>query len=314
MPINYLIKAQDISKHYAGKTALNKISLKIRKGQVFGLLGPNGAGKTTFIRILNGILKPDSGTLIIEGKGIDESTTGLIGYLPEERGLYKKMKVLEHLIYLGQLKGLSKNDALEKATIWLRKFGIEDWHSKTIEELSKGMAQKIQFIATVLHDPTLLILDEPFSGFDPVNTELIKQELLELKKNGTTIILSTHNMNSVEELCDEIALLHQSEIVLQGKIDEVKAQYKKNEFEVVFDGNMISFSTSLWTSFELLKHETLENKRIKVKVAANNGQCVNDLIAALLPTCKIWSVTEFMPSMHEIFIETVGKKSEEIQA
>ena len=308
--MKYLIRASKVSKTYADHVALDRISLKIPKGKITGLLGPNGAGKTSLLRILNGIIRPDEGKIIFEGEELEGLNSRKIGYLPEERGLYRKMKIQDQLVYLGQLKGLSKSEATEKCTEWLDHFELSGWKNRTIEELSKGMAQKIQFIATVLHEPQLLILDEPFSGFDPINTEIIKRELLQMKKNGCTIILSTHNMNSAEELCDHVILLNQGKKVLEGSIDEIKNKFKKNEFEIIFDGNMISFTNALWTAFELIEHETLENKSIRVRVGATQGQAINELVAVLLPTCKIWSVTEFIPSMHEVFLDSVGIKKE----
>jgi ABC-2 type transport system ATP-binding protein len=303
--MEYIIEALHLEKSFSGHKALNDVSLNIPKGSIFGLLGPNGAGKTTFIRCLNRILLPDSGDIKINNKKITEQTRLAIGYLPEERGLYKKMKVGEHLIYLARLKGLSKYKAESQTNHWLDKFGISDWKNKTIEELSKGMAQKIQFIATVIHNPQVLILDEPFSGFDPVNAKLIKQEILEQQRNGVSIILSTHDMSSVEELCTHIALLNHGCIVLEGEINEVKKRYAKKEFEIVFDGNMISLTSALWTSFQLVSHEKLKNGRLKVVVSAAGNSEVNDLIKAIVPSCKIWSVVEKVPSMNEIFIEQV---------
>ena len=308
--MKYLIRATKVSKKYADHTALDRVTLKVPKGKITGLLGPNGAGKTSLLRILNGIILPDSGKVLLEGGQLEGLNSHKIGYLPEERGLYRKMKIQDQLVYLAQLKGLQKIDALEKSERWLEKFDLMEWKDRTVEELSKGMAQKIQFISTVLHEPQLLILDEPFSGFDPINAQLIKQELLRMKEEGCTIILSTHNMSSVEELCDHVVLLNRGRKVLEGSLEKIKSKYKKNEFEIIFDGNMISFTTALWTAFELIHHETLENKSIKVRVAAADGQSINELVAVLLPSCKIWSVTEFIPSMHDVFLQAVGVSNE----
>lgn len=306
--MEYIIEALDVEKSFSGHKALNGVSLNIPKGEIFGLLGPNGAGKTTFIRCLNSILLPDAGQIKINNKEVSEDTRLTIGYLPEERGLYKKMKVGEHLVYLARLRGLSKTEAETQTSYWLNKFDINAWVNKYIEELSKGMAQKIQFIATVIHKPEVLILDEPFSGFDPVNAELIKQEILEQQANGVSIILSTHNMSSVEELCTHIALLNHGNIVLEGEINDVKTRYAKKEFEIVFDGNMISLTGALWTGFEIVSHEKLRNGRLKVVVSATGENELNELVKAILPSCKIWSVVEKIPSMHEIFIEQVKDK------
>ena len=226
--MKYIIKANKVVKRYSKHTALNKVCVKIPKGSIYGLLGPNGAGKTTLIRLINQISKPDEGEILFFNKPLTEEHISKIGYLPEERGLYKKMKIGEQAMYLAQLKGMSKTEAKEKLTEWFDKFDILDWWDSKVEDLSKGMAQKVQFIVTVVHEPELLILDEPFSGFDPINTELIKQEILELKKKGTTIIFSTHNMQSVEEICDHITLINQSEILIDGPVDVIKKQFSRN--------------------------------------------------------------------------------------
>jgi ABC-2 type transport system ATP-binding protein len=237
--------------------ALNNVSIKIPKGSIYGLLGPNGAGKTTFIRIINQITKPDKGEILFYNQPLTEIHTQKIGYLPEERGLYKTMKVGEQAIYLAQLKGMNRAIARKKLTEWFDKFDILNWWNKKVEDLSKGMAQKVQFIVTVVHEPELLILDEPFSGFDPINTELIKQEILELKNKGATIIFSTHNMQSVEEVCDHITLINKSETVIEGPINEVKRRFSNNTYDIHFTGNMISFTNALWTDFELLKKKEI---------------------------------------------------------
>ena len=226
----------DVTKKFGDFTALNSVSLDIPQGQIFGLLGPNGAGKTTLIRIINQITMPDSGTILLNGKPLSDDSIGKIGYLPEERGLYKKMKVGEQALYLAKLKGLSESQATKELKEWFVKFGIQGWWNKKVEELSKGMAQKIQFIITVLHKPELLILDEPFSGFDPVNVNLIRKEILDLKNSGTTIILSTHNMESVEELCDNLALINKSNLVITGEVEKIRREYGNNQVEVLYRG------------------------------------------------------------------------------
>jgi ABC-2 type transport system ATP-binding protein len=309
--MKYVIEALQVEKSFSGHKALNRISLNIPKGEIFGLLGPNGAGKTTFIRCINRIQLPDSGEIKINNKEITDETRLSIGYLPEERGLYKKMKVGDHLRYLARLKGMSKAEAATQTSYWLSKFLIQEWENKSIEELSKGMAQKIQFIATVIHKPEVLILDEPFSGFDPINAELIKQEILEQQASGVSIILSTHNMSSVEELCTHIALLNHGNIILEGEINDIKTRYAKKEFEIIFDGNMMSLTGALWTGFQIVSHEKLKSGRLKVVVSATGNAEVNDLIKAILPNCKIWSVAEQIPSMHEIFIDQVKNTEEE---
>lgn len=308
--MDYIVEARNIEKSFSGHQALSNVSFAIPKGKIFGLLGPNGAGKTSFIRCLNGILIPDAGELIFNGGQTSNDTLCKIGYLPEERGLYKKMKVQDQLMYLAQLKGLSKSKAQSNTQYWLEKFDIGSWKNKKIEELSKGMAQKIQFIATVIHDPDLLILDEPFSGFDPINTEIIKNEIIEQQQKGVSIILSTHNMNSVEELCDYIVLLNKGKVLLNGEISAVKLKHSKKEFEIIFDGNMISFTTALWTGFELISKEKLENKRLKVVVSSTSNTGINELLKAVLPSCKIWSVHEKIPSMHQIFINQINKAAQ----
>ena len=310
MAVKYIIKAHKVVKRYHNHTALNKVSIKIPKGSIYGLLGPNGAGKTTFIRLINQISKPDKGEILFCNKPLTEEHIQKIGYLPEERGLYKKMKVGEQAMYLAQLKGMSKVEAKRNLTEWFDKFDILDWWDKKVEDLSKGMAQKIQFIVTVVHEPELLILDEPFSGFDPINTELIKQEILELKKKGTTIIFSTHNMQSVEEICDHITLINQSETIIEGPIEEVKKQFSKNTYVIHFIGNMITFTNALWTSFDLLKKEEISKTEYKVTVSPNGQNSINELIQNIVHGCKIKSVYESSAKMHDIFIKAVAQSNE----
>ena len=304
-----IISAQNIVKRYADHTALDDVSIDIPKGSVFGLLGPNGAGKTSFIRIINQITHPDEGTLLFNGEKLKRSDVEKIGYLPEERGLYKKMEVGEQCLYLARLKGLSLNEAKKRLKYWFEKFEIQGWWNKKIEDLSKGMAQKIQFIVTIIHEPELLILDEPFSGFDPINSNLIRDEILELNKKGITIIFSTHNMNSVEEMCSHIALINKSKKVLGGEVNDIKNSYKQNIFEIGFEGEMIGFTNAMWTGFELLE-EKLEKKpfedyhKVKVKMIDHD---VNELLKRVINEVKIRYVKEDIPTMNDIFIQTVSQ-------
>ncbi|MCO6499013.1 MAG: ATP-binding cassette domain-containing protein [Vicingus serpentipes] len=299
-----LLHVKRVYKSYANHQALHNISLHISEQSIFGLLGPNGAGKTTLIRIINQITAPDKGEVFFMKELLAPKHIAQIGYLPEERGLYKKMKVGEQALYLAQLKGMDKGEAKYKLKEWFQKFEIEGWWDKKIEELSKGMAQKVQFITTVLHEPKLLILDEPFSGFDPINTNLIKKEILELREKGSTIIFSTHNMESVEEICDDIALINKSKKILEGKVSDIKEAYKSNVFEITFLGNMIAFSNALWTAFEILESGQ-ENGRMKVVIRANKVSDVNQLIKTIVNDVQILSVHEITPSMNDIFIQKV---------
>jgi ABC-2 type transport system ATP-binding protein len=301
-----ILEAKNIVKKYANHTALNGVDISIETGSIFGLLGPNGAGKTSFIRIINQITAPDSGNILFKGSPLNEKHISQIGYLPEERGLYKKMKVGEQALYLAQLKGLSKAEAKRKLREWFEKFEITAWWDKKVEELSKGMAQKVQFVVTVLHEPKLLILDEPFSGFDPINTNLIKAEIQDLRKKGTTVIFSTHNMASVEEICDNIALIHQSKKILDGAVSSIKEQFKKNIYEIEFKGNMISFTNALWTGAELIEHT--ENKgftKAQIKLAPNTN--TNNILQGLIPHVEIHGLREILPSMNDIFIQQVSE-------
>ncbi len=299
-----LLHVKRVYKSYADHKALHNVSLHIKEQSIFGLLGPNGAGKTTLIRIINQITGPDKGEVLFQKEKLAQKHIAQIGYLPEERGLYKKMKVGEQALYLAQLKGMDKGEAKYKLNQWFEKFEINEWWDKKVEELSKGMAQKVQFITTVLHEPKLLILDEPFSGFDPINTNLIKKEILELRDNGSTIIFSTHNMESVEEICDDIALINKSRKILDGKVSEIKEAYKSNVFEIVFVGNMIAFSTALWTGFEILESDQI-NGRMHVKIRAAKSSDVNQLIKTIVNDVQILSVHELTPSMNDIFIQKV---------
>jgi len=302
-----ILHVKRVYKTYAEHKALHNVSIHIDKQRIFGLLGPNGAGKTTLIRIVNQITGPDQGEIFFEGEKLAPKHISQIGYLPEERGLYKKMKVGEQALYLAQLKGMSKYEAKTKLNHWFEKFEITNWWDKKVEELSKGMAQKVQFITTVLHEPKLLILDEPFSGFDPINTNLIKKEILELREKGSTIIFSTHNMESVEEICDDIALINKSRKILDGKVSEIKNQFKTNIYEIVFKGNLISFTNALWTGFELLDTKKQEDNIIAKVKGIRKDSSVNVLIGAVLNDITIVSVNEHIPTMNEIFIQKVNE-------
>jgi len=300
----YLFEAQDVTKQYAGHKALDKVSISVPEGSIFGLLGPNGAGKTTLIRIINDIIAPDSGKLLFKGKEATSKMVEQIGYLPEERGLYKKMKVGEQALYLAQLKGLSKKEATKRLKEWFEKFEINSWWNKKVEELSKGMQQKIQFIVTVVHDPKLLIFDEPFSGFDPINVNLLKDEILKLRDNGATIIFSTHNMESVEELCDHIALIDRSKKILEGKMKEIKEAYKTNSFEIAYKSSGSNLSTVLKNGYEVLT-QWQDDEMSRAKIRIKNNDNPNKLLKELIPHIEIHSFNEILPSMNEIFIRKV---------
>lgn len=297
-----IITCSNITKKFGKFTALNSVSLDIPKGEIFGLLGPNGAGKTTLIRIINQITLPDSGELLFNGAPIRPDAVESIGYLPEERGLYKKMKVGEQAIYLARLKGMSTRQATAELKEWFVKFGIQGWWDKKVEELSKGMAQKIQFITTVMHKPQLLILDEPFSGFDPVNVNLIRKEILALKEHGTTIILSTHNMESVEELCDSIALINKSNLVITGKVDEIRRQYGNNHVEVIYRGeNPVDVAMAPVSVVSDERYKGNRRAVLDVQKDATSSQILGELIKGN----DIVSYQELMPRMNDIFIKLV---------
>ncbi len=297
-----LFKAEHVEKQYANHLALNDVSISVKQGTIFGLLGPNGAGKTTLIRIINQITAPDKGEVYFDGRLMKGEDIYRIGYLPEERGLYKKMKVGEQALYLAQLKGISKLDALKKLKYWFEKFEIQAWWDKKVEELSKGMQQKIQFVTTVLHEPKLLIFDEPFSGFDPINTQLLKKEILELREKGATIIFSTHNMESVEELCDDITLINNAKAILNGSVKEIKDKYKSNIYEIELKN--IAGNISINSGFTLLEEkESHGNKVISVKIPDDKSP--NELIKDITALGTIVSFNEKIPRMNEIFIQVV---------
>ena len=305
-----MLEISNISKSFYKKTALDNVSLNIESGEIYGLLGPNGAGKTTLIRIINKIIEPDYGYIKFQGDVLSQKHLAEIGYLPEERGLYKNMTVENHALFLGQLRGLSKYDVKIKLNYWLEKFNIEDWRKKRIEELSKGMAQKVQFICTVLHEPKLLILDEPFSGFDPINIQLIRQELIEMKAKGKTIILSSHNMESVEEICDRVALINSSKKIIEGKISSIKEDRKTNEYAVKFRGSMIAFVNALWTGFEITDKEVLGDDTFIVRLKMRGNNRFDDLLKVIIGQVQIEAVWEVLPSMQQIFIDLVKNKPE----
>lgn len=294
----HFLEVENVVKQFAGHRALDGVSLIVPENSVYGLLGPNGAGKTTLIRIINYITAPDSGEVRLNGKRLLPEDVRHIGYLPEERGLYKKMKVGEQALYLAQLKGLSKQDALKALKYWFEKFEIQSWWNKKVEELSKGMAQKVQFITTVLHEPKLLIFDEPFSGFDPVNADLLKREILGLRDKGATIIFSTHNMETVEDLCENISLIHQAKVVLQGKVTEIRTSFATHQYRIR-SANPINTE-----SFELI-HAVQKNGIYEYDIRKTDSEPNNDFLKKLMLQTEIISFTEVLPSMNDIFIKTV---------
>lgn len=303
-----IFSARSVNKVFADTKALTNVSISVSEQSIFGLLGPNGAGKTTLIRIINQITAPDSGEVFLSGKKMTRADIGQIGYLPEERGLYKKMKIGEQAIYLAQLKGMSRQDAIKNMKIWFEKFDIMTWWNKNIEELSKGMQQKVQFITTIVHKPRLLIFDEPFSGFDPINANLLKKEILQLRDNGATIIFSTHNMESVEELCDHIALINKSVKIVDGQTDEIRERYKSNIFEVKYKGDFEKVSKSLSGQITVLNHS--ENGKVnQIKVQFESAKSNNDLIQSLMPVAEILSFEEIIPSMNDVFIRAVEESN-----
>jgi len=297
-----MISIRNIIKQYASQRALDDVSIEIEKGTVFGLLGPNGAGKTSLIRIINQITAPDSGEILFNGEKLSKVHVDRIGYLPEERGLYKKMEIGEQILYLAQLKGLSRDEARKRAKYWFIKLEIESWWGKKIEELSKGMQQKAQFVATVIHEPELLILDEPFTGFDPVNAEIIKNEILELNKKGATVIFSTHRMESVEELCDSIALLNLSKKILDGKVKSIRNAYRDGTYLVEYEGEKLNVGKA--APFEILSESGFDGSN-QVTLRINKGDKVNDVLHYLLPLVTITRLEEKIPTMNEIFIQKV---------
>ena len=304
-----LLEVNKIVKQYGDYVALNEVSLSVPKGSIYGLLGPNGAGKTSLIRIINQITLPDSGEIILDGEKLQPKHVQYIGYLPEERGLYKSMKVGEQCLYLAQMKGLTKAEAKKQLDYWFDRLGIQGWWNKKIQELSKGMAQKIQFVVCVLHQPKLLIFDEPFSGFDPVNANIIKDEILALKEQGSTIIFSTHRMESVEELCDDIALIHQSNKLIEGKLDEVRKQFRTNSFEVgILSDNVEGLMYDITQKFTLAPAQFKSlNNELKLEVQLGNAS-PNELLHVLTQRGQVTHFMEKIPSVNDIFIQTVTNK------
>ncbi|WP_297098181.1 ABC transporter ATP-binding protein [uncultured Draconibacterium sp.] len=303
-----LFEARNVNKVFASTQALTDVSISVKEQSIFGLLGPNGAGKTTLIRIINQITAPDSGEIFLNGEKMTRADISQIGYLPEERGLYKKMKIGEQAIYLAQLKGMSQRDAAKNLKQWFEKFDIMPWWNKKVEELSKGMQQKVQFITTVVHQPKLLIFDEPFSGFDPINANLLKKEILNLKAEGATIIFSTHNMGSVEELCDHIALINKSKKIEDGPTDEIRMKYKSNTFDIKYRGEFKDIDLALGTDYKIISHDESE-KANTLKVQYMNGKSNNELLSAIMPAAEIMSFEELIPSMNDVFIKAVEESN-----
>jgi ABC-2 type transport system ATP-binding protein len=305
-----VIRAVNITKQFAAHKALDTVCINVPENGIFGLLGPNGAGKTTLIRIINQIIAPDSGEVFIEGRRLAPSDIEKIGYLPEERGLYKKMNVGELAIYLARLKGLSRHEAIKRLKVWFRKFEIESWWNRKVEELSKGMQQKVQFLVTVIHEPKLLIFDEPFSGFDPINVNLLKEEILELRRNGATIIFSTHNMASVAELCDTIALINNSKKILDGKVWDIRRNFKMNLFDVHYKPGSSDPGSILPGDYKMLENSP-ENEHFRMKIKIPEHSRPNDLLKLLLPFFEIVAFNEIIPSMNDIFIQAVTEKQQD---
>jgi ABC-2 type transport system ATP-binding protein len=300
-----LFEAKNVTKQYGDQLALDNVSISVPEQCIYGLLGPNGAGKTTLIRIINQITGPDSGELFLNGKKLVPSDVQLIGYLPEERGLYKKMKVGEQALYFAQLKGLSKAEAMKRLKYWFKKLDIIDWWGKKVEELSKGMQQKVQFVTTVLHEPKLLIFDEPFTGFDPLNTKIIKNEILFLRERGATIIFSTHNMESVEELCDNITLIDKAKTILEGSVNEIRSKWAANEYDLVFDGDVKIEGNG---HYSILKQQKDNNKSI-FRLKTTTDINTNEILQTAIKSGNIISFNPALPSMNEIFIRVVEARN-----
>ncbi len=302
-----LFEAQNVTKRFRTQTALDGVSISVPEQSIYGLLGPNGAGKTTLIRIINQITAPDSGAIFLNGHPVKPEDVHNIGYLPEERGLYKKMKVGEQALYLAQLKGLSRNEAMRRLKYWFNKLEITGWWDKKVEELSKGMQQKVQFVTTVLHEPQLLIFDEPFTGFDPINVKQIKDEILFLRERGATIIFSTHNMSSVEELCDNITLINKANTILEGSVDKIRSEWAANEYDIVFNGEVTPSGNG---HFSILSSR-FENGNSIVRIKSNDNADTNEIIKAMTSAGRVVSFNPSLPSMNEIFIRVVERKNKE---
>ena len=304
-----ILKIENVTKQYSGHTALDDVSLTVPEGSIYGLLGPNGAGKSTLIKVVNRITLPDAGRVLFQGKPITDEDIYRIGYLPEERGLYKKMKVGEQAIFFARLKGLSRREAIERLKKWFIRFGIEDWWNRKVEDLSKGMAQKVQFITTVLHEPKLLIFDEPFSGFDPINANILKQEIMRLRDEGATVIFSTHNMSSVEEICDHITLINKSHNILSGSTDEVRRRFGENLFEVIYDGAADKMQSIVEPFAEVISEsEVADTPYLAMNIRLKDGATVRDCIAQVNEAVELRSFREVIPSMNDIFIRAVEGK------
>jgi len=300
-----MIEVKNVSKFYSQKKALDDLSLSIEAGRIFGLIGPNGAGKTTLIRILNQIIEPSSGQVLIGGIPLNPLHVKAFGYLPEERGLYREMKVLDHLIFLACIRGLTHQDAQKAAGHWLEKFEIQPWSNKRIDSLSKGMAQKVQFIGSILHDPQVVILDEPLSGFDPLNIQLILNEIKAMKEAGKTVIFSTHNMNSVDEICDEVGLINHGKLVAHDKVSSLKTQHKTGAFRVRYKGNQIAFANALWTGFEIVSTEEIGDQWFQSVIRSRQGQSFNDVFSSLSPALELHLIEEQLPGMQDVFLKLV---------
>ena len=298
-----MLSIRNIVKQYANHRALDDVSMEIEHGKIFGLLGPNGAGKTSLIRIINQITAPDGGEIFINGEKLNPSHITQIGYLPEERGLYKKMEIGEQMLYLARLKGMSKEEATKRIKFWFEKMEMQTWWNKKVEDLSKGMQQKVQFVATVVHEPQLIILDEPFSGFDPVNAEIITKEILELNRKGATIIFSTHRMESVEQLCDNIALIHKSRKILDGPVKQIKNSYRNNIYKIDYAANGTDIRTNDDLFDVIEQHHIEEGQQITLRL--KEGKTSNDVLSYLIPQVHINQMTEVIPSINEIFIQKV---------
>jgi ABC-2 type transport system ATP-binding protein len=300
-----LFEAANVTKKYGDQLALDKVSISVPEQSIYGLLGPNGAGKTTLIRIINQITGPDSGELYLNGRKLMPEDVQLIGYLPEERGLYKKMKVGEQAIYFARLKGLSKAEAMKRLKYWFQKLEITDWWGKKIEELSKGMAQKVQFVITVLHEPKLLIFDEPFTGFDPVNTNTIKKEIIYLREKGATIIFSTHNMESVEELCDKITLIDKAKTILEGNVNDIRSQWAANEYDLVIEGDVKIEGNGHYN----ILNQKQEGNRSIIRLKTTSSIKTNDILNIVMKSGNLVSFNPALPSMNEIFIRVIENRS-----
>ena len=304
-----ILQVENVTKRYSAHTALSDVSLEVPQGSIYGLLGPNGAGKSTLIRVVNRITLPDEGRVLFKGKPITDEDIYRIGYLPEERGLYKKMKVGEQAIFFARLKGMSRREAIARLKEWFVRFGIEEWWNKTVEDLSKGMAQKVQFITTILHKPELLIFDEPFSGFDPINANLLKQEILRLRDEGATVIFSTHNMSSVEEICDHITLINKSRNILSGSTDEVRRRFGENVFELIYAPGESALEPALGSLAEVLEQgEVADTPYNSMRIRINDGVSVRECIARANEAVELRSFKEVIPSMNDIFIRAVEGK------